>query len=349
MRVLRAGTRSTPVTPLWIAGEGTILVRPGSSDVRRGDEMENVLEGIEKEIKKVVVGQDDIVELALAAVCTGGHLLIEGVPGIAKTTLANAIARTMAVKFKRVQFTPDTEPSDLTGRLGPGQLGTTFHPGPVFTNVLLADEINRTPPHTQAALLEAMQERQVSVAGETYKLPEPFLVIATQNPVDQEGTFRLPESQLDRFLFKADMSYPARADEIEVLRVPHEGVTATALNQVSTVVTAADLIEARRDVDRTLVAAEMLEYIVEIVRRTRVHPRVVLGASTRAAVHLLAASKALARMRDQDEVSPRDVAKAALPVLRHRLILVPGAGTDRETADDVVRAVLDEVPAPHSS
>ena len=273
------------------------------------------------EIRKVVVGQDEVVELALAAAMVGGHILIEGVPGVAKTSLATALARSMAVRFKRVQFTPDMEPSEVTGGIGPGALGHTFHPGPVFTNVLLADEINRTPPHTQAALLEAMQERQVTVAGEIHPLPDPFLVLATQNPIDHEGTYPLPESQLDRFLFKVAMDYPSEREERAILDLPHRGVTPSSVLDVAAVVTGADLLEARAVVDSTKVTDEIVDLITHIVRRTRVAPGVILGASPRAAVHLLAASKAAAQMDDRTYVDPEDVRRMALPVLRHRLIL----------------------------
>jgi MoxR-like ATPase len=298
------------------------------------------------EIRKVVVGQDDAVELLLAAATVSGHILIEGVPGVAKTLLANALARTMAVRFQRVQFTPDTSPTDITGGIGPGQLGMTFHKGPIFTNVLLADEINRTPPHVQAALLEAMQERQVTVAGETHQLPDPFIVIATQNPIAQEGTWPLPEAQLDRFLFKIGMGYPEEADERHILELTHRGVEPATLIKVNSVIIGTDLVEARAFVDATPVDEHVIAYIVSIVRRTRELPAVSLGASPRAAVHLLAAAKARARIADRDSVSPDDVATMALPVLRHRLSLRPEALADGYSADDVLRELLSSVPVP---
>jgi MoxR-like ATPase len=301
--------------------------------------MQGVVERMTKEVHKVVVGQDDAVELALCAAAVGGHVLIEGVPGVAKTLLASTLARTMALTFKRSQFTPDMEPSDLTGKMGPGQLGTVFHPGPVFTNILLADEVNRTPPHTQAALLEAMQEHQVTVAGETHVLPEPFLVIATQNPLNHAGTYPLPVSQLDRFLLRIRMDYPSEDEEVEILALEHHGVMPARLMDVATSITGADLLEARRVVDGTQVSQEILRFVARLIRATRSAPEFELGASPRAAVHLLAAAKAHARMDDRDHVTVVDVELIALPVLGHRVVPSQDGGA---STDDVLRRLLVE-------
>ena len=300
--------------------------------------MKELCDRMAKEIRKVVVGQDEVVELALAAAMVGGHILIEGVPGVAKTTLAKALARTMALKFTRAQFTPDMTPSDLIGRFGPGQLGTVFHRGPIFTNILLADEVNRTPPHTQSALLEAMQEHQVTIQGESERLPEPFLVFATQNPVDHEGTHPLPESQLDRFLFNIRMDYPTQEEELGVLHLEHHGVAPPSTHDVAACVIGAHLMEARELVDATFVDEAILGYIVAIIRETRHRPNVTLGASPRAAVHLLAASKAAARVAERDFVVAEDVRRMAVPVLRHRLVLKP----------DILRAGIDPADEVHS-
>src|SRR5258708_19877674 len=234
--------------------------------------MKDLRDRIVREIRKVVVGQDHVVEVLIAATAVGGHVLLEGVPGVAKTLLANAYARAIGVDFRRVQFTPDMLPSDLTGTmtLRGGEL--TFRPGPVFTNVLLADEINRTPPKTQAALLEAMQERQVSVEGEPHPLPDPFLVVAPQNPIEYEGTYPLPEAQLDRFLLKIEMGYPELADERAMLELERDGVAPTGLREIPQVAGAAQLAAAREQLGVTTVAGEVLDYAIAIVRRTRAPP-----------------------------------------------------------------------------
>ena len=308
--------------------------------------MRELVHNMAREVRKVVIGQDEVVELVLAAVMVGGHVLIEGVPGTAKTTLANAIAKSMAVSFKRVQFTPDTSPTDITGGIGPGMLGMTFHKGPIFANMLLADEINRTPPHVQAALLEAMQEQQVTVASETHSLPDPFIVVATQNPIDQEGTWPLLEASLDRFLFKLNMDYPSETDERLILQLRHHGVAPATLLDVHTTVMGTDLLEARNIVDSTSVSPEVIAYSVSVIRRTREMPSVVLGASPRAAVHLLAAAKAKARIDDRDHVIADDITHMTLPVLRHRLILTPEVLAEGYTPDDVLWEVLASLPAP---
>jgi MoxR-like ATPase len=307
---------------------------------------------VSAEVSKVVVGQSDVVDLLLAAVAVNGHVLLEGVPGVAKTLVANATARALGVSFRRVQFTPDMLPSDLTGTmtLRPSESGSApelgFRAGPVFTHVLLADEINRTPPKTQAALLEAMQERQVSVDGEPRPLPDPFLVIATQNPIEYEGTYPLPEAQLDRFLVKVDVGYPDEHDEVGMLGLAHRGVMPATLDDVRPVATADELRAVRDEVDATTVAGEIETYVVALVRRTRELPSVALGASPRAAVHLLAASKASARISGRDFVTPDDVAWMARPVLRHRLLLRPEAELERYRPDDAVQAALAAVPVP---
>jgi MoxR-like ATPase len=299
-----------------------------------------------REVSKVVVGQDHIVEVLLAGTATGGHVLLEGVPGVAKTLLANAFARAIGVEFRRVQFTPDMLPSDLTGTmtLRAGELA--FRPGPVFTNLVLADEINRTPPKTQAALLEAMQERQVSVDGRARPLPEPFLVVATQNPIEYEGTYPLPEAQLDRFLAKLDVGYPTEADEAAMLRLAHHGVAPATIDDVQVVARPEELLALRDLVDATTVAPQIIDYVVALVRRTRELPSVALGASPRAAVHLLAASKAAARLAGREFVIPDDVAAVAPAVLRHRITLRPEAELEHYRADDAVAAAISSVPVP---
>jgi len=298
------------------------------------------------EVAKVVVGQDAALDVLLAALSVGGHVLLEGVPGVGKTLLADATARALGLDFRRMQFTPDMLPSDITGTMTLRGGDLTFRPGPVFTNLLLADEVNRTPPKTQAALLEAMQERQVSVEGTPRPLPDPFLVVATQNPIEYEGTYPLPEAQLDRFLVKLDVTYPDEAGEVAMLRLTHRGVDAVTLADVVAVAGAADLRAAREEVDATTASEELLRYVSAIVRRTRSLPSVALGASPRAAVHLLAASKAAARLAGRSFVTPDDVVAMAPPVLRHRLLLRPEAELERYRPDDAIATALAAVPVP---
>ncbi len=308
--------------------------------------MRELYERLASEVARVVVGQDDVVRGVVTGLAVGGHVLLEGPPGVAKTLLASAVARALGLDFRRVQFTPDMLPSDLTGTstLRGGEL--QFRPGPVFTNVLLADEINRTPPKTQAALLEAMQEAQVSADGESRRLPDPFLVVATQNPIEYEGTYPLPEAQLDRFLLKIDVGYPSVDAELRMLGLAREGLKPMPLEDVAVVAQAVDVRAARAAVDAVTVADDVAGYLVDVVRRTRDLPSVTLGASPRAAVHLLVAAKAGAALAGRTFVTPDDVAGLAGPVLRHRLVLRPEAELERYDAADAVRTALESVPVP---
>jgi len=301
---------------------------------------------LSRAVGEVVVGQEGLVAAVLAAVSVRGHVLLEGVPGVAKTLLASTIARALAVDFRRVQFTPDMLPADLTGTmtLRGGEL--EFRPGPVFTNVLLADEINRTPPKTQAALLEAMQERQASIEGETRPLPDPFLVLATQNPIEYEGTYPLPEAQLDRFLVRVRVGYPSEEAELAMLSLARTGVEPAGLDAVESVAGPEELAAAREEVDATRVAPEVAGYLVDLVRQTRTLPSVQVGASPRAAVHLLATAKAGARLAGRDFVTPDDIARMAPSVLAHRLVLRPEAELERFTDEDAVAAALEAVAVP---
>ncbi len=301
---------------------------------------------IQEEVGKVVVGQPGVVDALLAAGLVGGHVLLEGVPGTAKTLLANAFARTTGLEFGRSQFTPDMLPSDLTGTMTLVGGDLRFRPGPVFTNVLLADEINRTPPKTQAALLEAMAEEQVTVDGTSHPLPKPFLVVATQNPIEYEGTYPLPEAQLDRFLMKVQVGYPSAAAEVEMLEMARDGVRPVGLADVARVTSPEELAEARRQVSSIRIERPVLEYLSQVVRATRSVPAVEVGASPRAAVHLLAAARAVAALAGREFVTPDDVNAVVLPVLRHRLVLRPEAELERYLPDDAVRAALVSVEVP---
>ena len=278
-------------------------------------------ERAKEEVGKVVVGQGHAVELLLVAAMARGHVLLEGPPGTAKTLLGRATAYVLGANFNRVQFTPDTTPKELIGENIVRAGETKFFPGTVFTNVLLADEINRTPPRTQSALLEAMAERAVTVEGRVHRLPDPFLVIATQNPYEQEGVFPLPESNLDRFLFKIYIDYCDIEKEVEMLRLPHTGVTPDMLGEIMPLLGIVGLDKARLELDATLVPEEVARYVVGIVRKTREIDGVMLGASSRAAIHLMSATKAHARLEGREAATIEDARAMAPYVLTHRLII----------------------------
>ncbi|MGH9149111.1 MAG: AAA family ATPase [Acidimicrobiales bacterium] len=305
---------------------------------------------VRHEVAKVVVGQEGVMTGLVAALLVRGHVLLEGVPGVAKTLLVKTLAAAVDLGFTRVQFTPDLMPSDVIGQtiLDAQASDFRFRPGPVFTNLLLADEVNRTPPKTQAALLEAMEERQVSVGGVRHPLPEPFLVVATQNPVEYEGTYPLPEAQLDRFLFKLVVPYPAAGEEEAVLARHDQGLDPHDLAGagVRPAATGADLAAAAREVDAIRCEPAVRAYMVAIARATRSSPSVSLGVSTRGAAALLHATKAWAWLSGRDFVTPDEVKAVARPALRHRLQLRPEVELEGGTADGVLDGVLATVPVP---
>ena len=306
------------------------------------ESLADLRERAKAEVAKVVLGQDRAVELMLVAALARGHILLEGPPGSAKTLLGRAVAHMLGASFKRIQFTPDTTPAELTGQTIVKGGEPTFHPGAVFANVLLADEINRTPPRSQAALLEAMQERQVTVDGRAHRLPDPFLVIATQNPFEHEGVFVLPEAQLDRFLFKLELHYPDAEFELGMLNLPHNGIAPDMLGEVKPLLGVVGLDRARDELNSTTVSEAVGRYVVTLARKTREVSGVELGVSSRGIMHLMSAAKANARLNGRDHVSIADVREMAPFVLRHRLIIT-GSST---TPDTVLREVLDSIPAP---
>jgi MoxR-like ATPase len=303
---------------------------------------------VRDEMAKAVVGQERVVTALVVALLVRGHVLLEGVPGVAKTLLVKALAASLDLEFKRVQFTPDLMPSDVVGQLIYERQEFRFRPGPVFTNLLLADEVNRTPPKTQAALLEAMEERQVTLEGEPRPLPDPFLVVATQNPVEYEGTYPLPEAQLDRFLLKVLVDYPSAEEEAAILGRHNKGLDPHDLASVGVhaVAGAADLAAARAEVAAITVDDRVRDYIVAIVRATRDSPSVSLGASPRGATMLLWAAKAWAWLAGKSFVTPDEVKAVARPALRHRLQLRPEVELEGGTADGVLNGVLSSAPVP---
>ncbi|HEX9765312.1 MAG TPA: MoxR family ATPase [Nitriliruptorales bacterium] len=300
------------------------------------------------EIAKVVVGQQGVVSGLLAALLVNGHVLVEGVPGVGKTLVVKTLAAALRLDAGRIQCTPDLLPSDITGQviLEEGRRGLTFRPGPIFTNVLLADEINRTPPRTQSALLEGMEERQVTVEGTTHRLPEPFLVVATRNPIEFEGTYPLPEAQLDRFLFSLQVPYPTEDDEEAIVAQHDAGFDPHDLSRVRQVVTAAALGRARAEVDALRVDPEVRKYIVRLGRATRTEPSVLLGVSPRGASMLLHAAKAWAWLAGREFVTPDEVKQVAPAVFRHRILLRPDALIEGATVDAVLNRLLADVPVP---
>ena len=303
---------------------------------------------LRQEVGKVVVGQDGTLSGVVAAMLVNGHVLLEGVPGVAKTLLIKVISAALDLEFRRVQFTPDLMPSDVIGQLILEGSNFRFREGPVFTNLLLADEINRTPPKTQASLLEAMEERQVTAEGVARPLPEPFVVIATENPIEYEGTYPLPEAQLDRFLFKLHVPYPNAGQEAQILRRHHHGMDPhdIAAAGVRPVASAADLVLARAEVEAITVEDRVIEYMVELIRATREAPSVSLGVSPRGGTALLHAAKAWAWLSGRHYVTPDEVKAIAKPALRHRMQLRPEVELEGATTDSVLDSVLASVPAP---
>lgn len=303
---------------------------------------------LKREIGKVIVGQEQMVELLLAAVLADGHVLIEGVPGVAKTLTAKLMSKSISVGFSRIQFTPDLMPSDVIGTsiFNPKETSFQFNKGPIFSNIVLIDEINRAPAKTQAALFEVMEERQVTVDGQTYRLSAPFMVVATQNPIEQEGTYHLPEAQLDRFLFKINVTYPTAEQEFRIVLQHHQSNMEDMLSQINPVLSSVQIEELRRQVRTIHVEEKLISFITSIVANTRNHKSIYLGASPRASIGILNGAKALASMRGRDFVTPDDIIYIIPPVLRHRIVLTPEKEMEGASTDDVIQQIIQSIEVP---
>jgi len=303
---------------------------------------------IRSEIQKVIVGQDEMVKLILAALLADGHVLIEGVPGVAKTLTAKLVARSVNAGFSRVQFTPDLMPSDVLGTpvFNPKEAVFEFKKGPVFSNIVLVDEINRAPAKTQSALLEIMEERQASVDGKTYTMAAPFMVLATQNPVEQEGTYRLPEAQLDRFLFKIVVPYPSESEELSILTRFHHMGNEKVNDIVTPVLNAEQINNLRLQIKSILIEEKLLQFIARLIHQTRNHKSIYLGASPRASLCIMNASKAIAAMQGRDFVTPEDIREVVVPVLRHRIILAPDKEMEGVSEEEVIKQLIQGMDVP---
>ncbi|WP_267740379.1 AAA family ATPase [Myroides injenensis] len=303
---------------------------------------------IKNEIHKVIVGQDKTIDQIIVALLANGHILLEGVPGVAKTLSAKILAHTIDMDFSRIQFTPDLMPSDILGTsvFNMQKSEFEFKKGPIFSNLVLIDEINRAPAKTQAALFEVMEERQVTIDGQTYIMQAPFIVIATQNPVEQEGTYRLPEAQLDRFLFKINIDYPSLEEEISIILKEHNLLSETKLQQIQKVITPAEIISFQHLIKQIIVEEKLIEYIAKIVANTRTNPLLYLGASPRASIAILNAAKGFAAINNRDFVTPEDIKEASYPVLQHRVIVSPEREMEGITAKDIISQIVESIDIP---
>jgi MoxR-like ATPase len=312
------------------------------------EDLQRAVEELRAQIGKVIVGQDQMIELLLAGILADGHILIEGVPGVAKTLTAKLLSKVISVGFSRIQFTPDLMPSDVIGTsvFNPRDSVFQFKPGPIFSNIVLIDEINRAPAKTQSALFEVMEERQITVDGQTYPLQPPFMVVATQNPIEQEGTYHLPEAQLDRFLFKINVLYPTPEQEIRIVSNHHAMRGEARIDMVASVLSAQRIGELRDKVRGIHVEEKLIQFITSIVGATRNHKAIYLGASPRASIGILNASKAIAAMRGRDFITPEDVVYTAPAVLRHRLVLTPEKEMEGASADDVISEIIRSIEVP---
>jgi MoxR-like ATPase len=310
--------------------------------------LNNAVEAIRNEIKKIIVGQDEMVKLIIAALLADGHVLIEGVPGVAKTLTAKLVAKAVNTGFSRIQFTPDLMPSDVLGTpvFHPKEGSFEFKKGPIFSNIILVDEINRAPAKTQSALLEIMEERQVTMDGKTYTMAQPFMVLATQNPVEQEGTYRLPEAQLDRFLFKIIVPYPTEGEEMTILNQFNQMGNTKALDMITPALQAQQVADLRQQIKTLMIEEKLLQFIARLVNQTRNHKSIYLGASPRASLAIMNASKAIAAMQGRDFVTPEDILAVVPAILRHRIILSPDKEMEGISEDEVIKQIIQSMDVP---
>jgi MoxR-like ATPase len=306
------------------------------------------VEQIKATLGKIIVGQHDTIDLLIAGILADGHILIEGVPGVAKTLTAKLIAKAIDARYSRIQFTPDLMPSDVLGTsvFNPKTIDFEFKQGPIFGNIILIDEINRAPAKTQSALFEVMEERQVTIDGKNYKMQEPFIVLATQNPIEQEGTYRLPEAQLDRFLFKVEVKYPSLEEEILIITQQHQQKTNDQLADIKPILTKNDIIELRQQVRGFFVEPKILEFVAKIIHETRNNKSLYLGGSPRASLAIVNAAKALAAIKGRDFVTPDDIVWVAPAVLRHRIMLTPDKEMEGVSPDEVVKQIIQKIEVP---
>lgn len=311
-------------------------------------ELQKAVADIKQELAKVIVGQSNFIELLIVSLLVDGHVLIEGVPGIAKTIMAKLFAKTLKTDFSRIQFTPDLMPSDILGTsiFNVKKSEFEFKKGPVFSNIILIDEINRAPAKTQAAMFETMEERQVTMDGTTYKMDDPFMVLATQNPIEQEGTYALPEAQLDRFLFKIKVSYPETDEEILILKTHHERKGSLPQTLIKDILDPKQLQHFKSQIQQIIVEEKIFKYIAEVVAKTRNHPHLYLGGSPRASIATLNSAKAFAAINGRDFVTPEDVKKALVPVLNHRVILTPEREMEGMSTENVIKMITESVEIP---
>lgn len=346
-------------TPDPVSAEETIESTPEATETavpkydfeRQNTELvwvAQLVNDLRQEISKYIIGQHEMVELLLAGVFSNGHILLEGAPGVAKTLASKVLSKTLAIDFSRIQFTPDMMPSDVLGTSIFNMKDATFEfkKGPIFSNIVLIDEINRAPAKTQAALFEVMEERQITYDGQHYAMEFPFLVVATQNPIDQEGTYNLPEAQLDRFLFKIKVNYPELEQEEEILRRYKSNVKSIDLTKVNAILTRTDIQKVQDIIQDIVIEENLIKYIASITHKTRNHGKIFLGGSPRASLSLLKASKAIAAIRGRDFVTPEDVQFIATHVLNHRIILTPEAEMEGMTAEEIIKEIINTIEVP---